>query len=118
MKGWADIMGKKLTIWLWISVALAIGGAILLYPIGGATANVVFGIVKIGMVTGLLMLLIAKKKAGLCVWAAFSVCAVVMTIIKWPTLGGAPLLLAGSIFVDIFMPLGAYLIMKKDGLMK
>ena len=111
-------MSKRLKIWLWVSIALAIGGAILLYPVGSAAANTVFGFIKLGMITGLLMLLIGGKKAGFPVWAAFSAGAVVMTVIKWTTLGGTVFLLAGSIFVDIAMPTGAYLIMKKDGFVK
>lgn len=108
-------MKKELRIWLWVSVALAAAGALMLYPIGAPAANAAFVVIKVLMVSGLLLMLIAGKKWGWALWAAASAGAVVMTLIKWTTVGGAPLLLGGSIFVDIFMPAGAYLMMKKSG---
>ena len=100
-----------LKIWLWVSVALAVGGALLLYPIGTALTDILFIAVKVGMVTGLLILLLAHRLSGFWIWAAFSVCAVVMTIIKCTFVGGVSFLTIGSMVVDIVMPLGVIFLM-------
>ena len=47
---------RTVKTWLWISVLLAVGGALMLYPIGAAAANAVFVLVKICMVAGLSIL--------------------------------------------------------------
>lgn len=107
-------LSKKLTVWLWISVALAIAGALLLYPIGSAGANAVFAVVKIGMVGGLLMLIFGKKTGGFYLWTICSAGAVCMTILKWTGLGHGSFLLLGSIFVDLLMPIGAWILMRKS----
>lgn len=106
-------MAGKLKTWLWISVALAIGGALLLYPIGPGAANVVFICVKVGMVSGLLILLFSQKIGGFCLWATCSGLAVVMTILKCVFTASVTFLFIGSMFVDIFMPLMAWHFMKE-----
>lgn len=56
-----------LKTWLWLSVILTVGGAVLLYPIGSVVLNCIFVVVKIGMVAGLLMLLFRRKNlASIC----------------------------------------------------
>ena len=107
-------MTNKLKIWLWVSVVLAIGGAVMLYPIGTCITNTIFVIIKIGMVSGLMVLIFARKIAGYCIWASFSLGAVVMTIIKISFTGSITFLFIGSIFVDIFMPVIAYLFMRHN----
>jgi hypothetical protein len=106
-------MNKKLKIWLWVSVLLAVSGALMLYPIGIPSANVIFVIVKICMVTGLLIMLFAKKIGGYCLWATASLVAVIMTIIKCSVTGHVTFLFIGSMFVDIFMPIMAYKFMDR-----
>jgi hypothetical protein len=106
-------MTAKLRIWLWLSVVMAIAGALLLYPIGAVVLNILFILVKIGMVAGLAILLILKRKAGFYVWALFCVGAVIMTIIKSNIIGSVSFLIIGSIAVDILMPAVAYALMKK-----
>lgn len=108
-------MAVRFKIWLWLSVAMAVAGALLLYPIGPAAANIVFILVKIGMVSGLALLLFFRKKAGFYVWASFSAGAVVMTLIKWRLAGSVSFLIIGSIVVDILMPAVAYALMPKRG---
>jgi len=114
MKENMEHMSKTLVIWLWISVVLAISGALMLYPIGPCAANVIFVIVKVCMVSGLLVMLFAKKIGGYCLWATASGCAVVMTIIKCVVTGSVTFLFIGSMFVDIFMPAMAYYFLKKS----
>ncbi|MEY8763736.1 MULTISPECIES: hypothetical protein [Clostridium] len=106
-------MTQKLKLWLWLSVVMVIAGALLLFPIGRLALNVVFVIVKIGMLTGLFILLFSRKKFGFYIWALFSVGAVIMTLIKWNIIGSASFLIIASIVVDILMPVVAYMFMKK-----
>ena len=106
-------MTPKLRIWLWISIVLAVAGALLLYPIGTAALNVIFILIKIGMVAGLAVLLFSRRKFGFYVWAVFCVGAVIMTIFKWQRLGSASFLIVASIAVDILAPVVAYLLMRE-----
>jgi len=106
-------MNKTLVVWLWISVALAVSGAYMLYPIGIWIADITFVIVKVCMVTGLLIMLAAKKAEGFYLWATASGCAVIMTIIKCVLTGSVTFLFVGSIFVDIFMPVMVFHMLKK-----
>lgn len=87
-------------------------GAFLLYPIGTAIANQIFVLIKIGMGSGLILLLFLRKKAGFPVWVSFSVGAVIMTLIKWHIMGKVSLLIIGSVAVDILMPVVAYVLMR------
>lgn len=106
-------MSTTLKVWLWLSVATAVIGALLLYPIGTPVLNVLFVVIKIGMVAGLMALIFAKYKAGFCIWAAFCAGAVVMTCLKWHLAGHATFLIIVSIVVDILMPSVAYTLLKK-----
>lgn len=109
-------MAGKLKAWLWVSVVLAIVGACMLYPVGPNVANVAFVIVKICMVVGLMVMLCARKMGGFYLWAAGSVGAIVMTCIEWSIAGSPVPLFALSIIVDLGMPIGAWLIMRKNPL--
>jgi hypothetical protein len=100
-------MTKQLKIWLWLSIAFTAAGAFLLYPIGKTALNILFLIIKIGMLTGLLILLFRKKKCGLFLWVLFSAGAVVMAVLKWYLAGSASFLIISSIVVDVFMPVVA-----------
>ena len=100
-------MTKQLKIWLWLSIAFTAAGAFLLYPIGKTALNILFIIIKIGMLTGLLILLFRKKKCGLFLWVLFSAGAVVMAAVKWHLAGSASFLIISSIVVDVFMPVVA-----------
>jgi len=93
---------------------MAIAGAIMLYPIGAPAANVIFVLIKIGMVSGLLILLSAKAIGGFCLWSTCSGGAVIMTIIKWAISGHCSFLIIASMCVDIFLPVIVYNIMKKN----
>ncbi len=105
-------MSKSLTVWLGMSIAAALIGAIMLYPIGSTELNVVFVLVKTAMVTGLLVMLLAKKRRiGFAIWAVASICAVIMTILKWMGTGSAQPLFVMAIVVDVIMPLVAYRLM-------
>lgn len=106
-------MDKKIKIWLWLSIVLTIGGAVLLYPIGSPAVNCIFIVIKIGMLVGLITLLTRKRKFGYYIWALSSIGAVIMTIIKW-CIVGRELILAVSIFADVCMPVGAYIMLKQD----
>ena len=107
-------LSGKLRSWLCISVVLAVAGALLLYPIGSSAANAVFVLIKIGMVSGLLILLFGKKRGGFFLWALCSAGAICMTILKWIGLGQASFLLIGSIIVDFAMPVIAWNLMRKS----
>lgn len=93
----------------WTAVVLAIGGALMLYPIGAPALNCAFVIVKILMVSGLLVYIFSgKPRVGFVLWAVASAFAVVMTAIKWgsamsPTTWDIFLYL-GSMVVDLGMP--------------
>ncbi|CAB1250101.1 hypothetical protein ACFHWD_02165 [Clostridium sp. MT-14] len=108
-------MTQKLWLWLWLSVVMVISGALLLYPIGTTALNIIFVVVKIGMLAGLVILLFLRKKLGFYIWALFSIGAVVMTIIKWNIVGRVSFLIIASIVVDILMPVVAYVLIKKYG---
>jgi len=106
--------GRKLKIWLWVSVVMAVMGALMLYPIGTGAADCIFILVKIGMVTGLMILIVSGKTGGYCTWATCSCGAVIMTIIKCSLSGSVTFLSMASIFVDIFLPVMVYRIRKQE----
>jgi len=93
---------------------MAVMGAVMLYPIGTAAADCIFVLIKIGMVTGLVILLASGRIGGYCTWATCSCGAVIMTIVKCALSGGVTFLSIASIFVDIFLPVMVYKIMKQD----
>jgi hypothetical protein len=97
---------RKLRIWFMISIAAAVCGAFMLFPIGQAAADVFFVLIKIGMVAGLILLL-KGNRYGFCVWGSCSLGAVVMTIIKWTLAGHASFLFVAAIIVDLLMPSAA-----------
>lgn len=103
--------------WLWASVAMALIGACLLFPIGPAVANVVFVIVKLGMIGGLAMLLL-RNRSGFSLWVICSGLAIVMTAIKWAIVGHVTFLFIGSMFVDVIMPVVAWRLLRKDGILR
>ncbi|WP_446897083.1 hypothetical protein ACSVC9_08605 [Clostridium sp. LBM24168] len=109
-------MTQKLRLWLWLSVVMVISGVLLLYPIGTSDLNIIFVVVKIGMLAGLAVLLFLRKKLGFYIWALFSMGAVIMTIIKWSMVGRVSFLIIASIAVDILMPAVAYVLIKKYGI--
>jgi hypothetical protein len=113
-KGRRFTMAKVLGIWLWLSVVLAVTGALLLYPIGAIYLNIIFIAVKAGMLCGIFLLLFPKKKYGFYIWAGFSMGAVIMTIIKWSLAGSASFLFILSIIADILMPAVAYALIRKQ----
>lgn len=96
----------KLRIWFAVSIAAAVCGACMLFPIGSAAANEIFILIKIGMVTGLVMLL-SGKRYGFCVWGSCSLGAIVMTAIKWAGTGHVTFLFVAAIAVDLLMPVVA-----------
>ncbi|MGI6737177.1 MAG: hypothetical protein ACOX41_07700 [Anaerovoracaceae bacterium] len=59
-----DTMKTNLVIAGWIAILLAVGGAILLYPIGAVQWNICFVIIKICMVSGLVMFLFTSHHQG------------------------------------------------------
>lgn len=74
---------KESSVVAWVAIVLAVGGAILLYPIGSGLANLLFVLIKVCMVVGLLAYLFAKQpRTGFWVWTVASCCAVVMTACK------------------------------------
>mgnify|MGYP000919450841 CR=1 FL=1 len=109
-------MTKTLKIWLWLSFLLTAAGALLLYPIGRVLFNCIFLAVKIGMLTGLLILLFRRKKFGLILWALCSIGAVLMTIVKWNLAGSGSVLLALSMAVDLCMPAVAWVLIGKGAM--
>lgn len=105
-------MTKELKMWLWLSVILTIAGALLLYPIGTVVLNIIFIVIKIGMLVGLFVLLFLKKKAGFYLWVLFCIGAVIMTIFKWNIIGSVSAIFIISIIVDVLTPVVAYTLMK------
>jgi len=103
-----ELENKKLRIWLWISVIAALSGAVMLFPIDGVILNVIFILVKAGMITGLLMQLIGHDSKGFKIWTAFSMLAVVMTVVKWAITGHVVPLFILAIITDVLMPSVAY----------
>ncbi len=109
------VLTKRLAVWLWISLAAAVAGAFLLYPISTHTAaNIIFIIIKCIMAAGLLILLIRHSAGGYCIWCTGSVFAVLMTIIKWNLSGTARFLYIIAIITDIMMPVIAYYIYRES----
>lgn len=104
-------LSKQCRVWLWLSVVLAAAGGLMLYPIGPAVGNMLFVLIKIGMVYGLLLLLFPGKRPGFALWATCSAAAVIMTLVKW-SLSGGSFLLAASMVVDVCMPLVAWRLLK------
>ena len=108
-------MGRKSTtlrVWLWISIAAAVMGAFMLYPVGAAGANAVFVIIKIGMVASLVALLAGRRRGFAC-WAAFSAGAVVMTVVKWVGTGAVQPIFVLAIITDVLMPTVAWRLMRQ-----
>lgn len=95
-------------------MALAVGGAFMLWPIGQGFADAFFIGVKMCMVSGLLVLIISKMDSGFLLWAVASALAVVMTLTKWNYDGSGSFMMVSSIFVDIFMPVIAYVLIHVD----
>ena len=60
----ANLENHTLRIWLWVSVAAAVLGAILLYPLGNGFADFLFVLVKAAMVGGLLLLLLKNPNCS------------------------------------------------------
>lgn len=54
------------SVWLWISVAAAVVGAFMLFPIGTTPLNVIFVAVKACMVIGLAVVLLPVGSQALC----------------------------------------------------
>lgn len=107
-------MGKPLRIWLWASVAMAIGGALLLFPVGSAAGNLLFAAMKVGMVSGLLTALFCRRRGGLVLWSVCSAGAVACTLLKWSLAGHGSLLLVVSIAADVGMPLMAWHLLRRE----
>ena len=112
-RGDSRLDGRYLRLWLWLSVAAAVIGAVMLYPIGTVLLNTLFVLIKVAMVSGLLLMLLKKAMTGYKVWAVASACAVVMTVFKWYLVGhGSPLYVL-AIVTDVVMPLVAYVLLRK-----
>jgi len=108
--------GRKtaLRAWLWISVIAAVTGAALLYPIGSAPLNVLFFLIKAGMVAGLLTMLRGSLSSGSRLWTVCSGLAVLMTIMKWAHAGHAEPIFILAIITDIVMPSVACRLQRED----
>jgi hypothetical protein len=104
-----------LRIWLWAAVAAAVIGAVMLYPIGPSLWNKLFILIKIGMVSSLLFLLLGKIRTGYLFWCAFSFLAVIMTLLKRYYTGRMEGIFILAIITDILMPAAAFLIYRKTG---
>ncbi|SMC60742.1 hypothetical protein [Papillibacter cinnamivorans] len=107
-------MTLPLKLWLWLSVITAVLGAVLLFPIGTVPLNILFLVVKAGMITGLMLLIFKRRRIGFSLWSIFCAGAVLMTILKWNLSGQVSFLIIISIIVDIVMPAVAYSLMKKS----
>jgi len=101
-------MSKKLKNWLWLSMVLAVAGALMLYPIGAPALDILFIVIKAGMVAGLLTMLKRQGQKGFRLWAVCSGLAVLMTILKWAGGGTNVFLYLVSMAVDVVMPLYAW----------
>ncbi|MEE8724083.1 MAG: hypothetical protein SOI23_04860 [Atopobiaceae bacterium] len=96
------------SVWLWISVAAAVVGAFMLFPIGTTPLNVIFVAVKACMVIGLAVVLFARRLSGFVLWSVASAAAVVMTIIKWVLAASFEPVFALALVVDVVMPTVAW----------
>lgn len=112
MDGKVTEMSTVLKVWLWISVAAAIVGAFLLFPIGAIALNVVWIVAKVGMIVGLILLLFPKKKVGFNIWVVFCAVAITLAIVNWSAAGFSALIII-SIVLDVLMPVIAYVMMRK-----
>lgn len=110
----SDNNNKILTIWLWFAAATVIIGVIMLYPIGHPFWNVVFCLVKIGMLSGILLLMKRRMTKYFRIWAVFSGLAVVMTLIKWGLNGNFEGNYALAIATDIVVPAIGYRLLKSS----
>ncbi len=112
---------KSITkIWLWLAVLFTVAGAILLYPISKdiMAANILFLLIKAGMLIGLFVLLFSKRRWGLMLWVISSAEAVAATAVKWQLTGTLSFqsyaLFITSMIVDILMPLVAFCLLHKE----
>ncbi len=107
----------------WVAVALAVAGAVLLYPIGSLPLDCAFALVKACMVAGLVVFALSARdataQAGFTLWAVASVGAIVLTICKWNLdLAATPwdaVLYVGSMAVDLGMPALVYSLSRRAG---
>lgn len=102
---------RALTPVLWASIAIALIGAFMLYPIGSTTLNVTFVVVKAGMLIGIVLMLGKDNfSTGYRVWVAFSLAAVVMTILKWTGSGSFQLIYLLAMVADIGLPVVVWML--------
>lgn len=104
---------KGLFVWLLISIAAALVGAVMLYPIGDGTPNAAFIIIKAGMVLSVIALLSGRDTAFRW-WVGFSCGAMVMTVVKWVGLGYAEPIFVVALITDAVMPLVAWRLMASE----
>lgn len=97
------VQEKRYRIWLMLSILSVVCGAFLLFPIGGCVFNTLFILIKIGMLSGLIILL-CHHPYGFCAWGSFCIGAVIMTILKWVSAGQPVPLFIAAILTDILMP--------------
>ena len=109
-----ELNSTRLRIWLWIAVAAAVIGAVMLYPIGPVFWNRLFILIKVGMVSSLLMLLWGRDRSGYYFWSAFSLLAVIMTLLKKYYIGHMEGIFILAIATDILMPCIAFFIYRKE----
>lgn len=102
-----------LTGWLWFAAVTVVIGVIMLYPIGTTAANVLFILVKIGMMAGILLFMQKQTKGRFLVWGIFSSLAVVMSLVKWQLNGAFDWTYALAIGTDIVVPTVGWVLSRK-----
>lgn len=100
--------------WLWFAAVTVVIGVIMLYPIGQPVWNVIFILVKIGMMAGILLFMRRQSKGSFLVWAVFSALAVVMSLVKWQINGAFSWTYALAIGTDIVVPAVGWALYRKS----
>jgi hypothetical protein len=109
--------GKRsgaLTAWLWFAAVTVVIGVVMLYPIGRPVWNVVFILVKIGMMVGILLFMKEQTRGRFCVWAVSSGLAVIMSLIKWNLNGAFEWTYVLAMATDIVVPAVGWILHKKS----
>lgn len=105
---------KALNAWLYFAAVTVIIGVIMLYPIGRVIWDVLFIVIKVGMLAGIIAVMKKRDMKSLAFWAVFSGLAVIMSIIKWQLNGVFVWTYALAMATDIVVPFIGYLLLKAE----
>lgn len=80
------LLQYRIVITAWIAALLCVAGIFTLYPIGSTIMNILFLVVKTGMLAGLLIFLLTRKTRrqmhGLWIWTLFSIGSCLLSVYR------------------------------------